>query len=50
MIQCVQPLGYVGNGSDCDDSDELIFLGADEICDGIDNDCDDFIDQDDSNF
>ena len=50
MIQCVQPLGYVGNGSDCNDSDELIFLGADEICDGIDNDCDDFIDQDDSNF
>ena len=50
MIQCVQPLGYVGNGSDCDDSDELIFLGADEICDGIDNDCDDFIDQDDSDF
>lgn len=28
------------NDTDCDDIDELIFPGADEYCDGEDNDCD----------
>ena len=28
------------NGSDCDDNSADIFPGADEICDGIDTDCD----------
>ena len=27
-------------GSDCDDFDETAYPGADELCDGIDNDCD----------
>jgi len=34
--------GFVGvadNLDDCDDSDETVFLGAAEICDGIVNDC-----------
>ncbi len=30
--------------TDCDDSDGLVRTGADEVCDGVDNDCDDEID------
>jgi len=33
-------------GNDCDDSDEFVFPGADELCDGVDNDCDDETDED----
>jgi len=32
---------------DCDDSDAGVFPGAEEICDGIDNDCDALIDAED---
>ncbi len=41
---CSAPNGYVEDDNDCDDNDPSRHPGADEICDGIDNDCDDVID------
>ncbi len=40
VLDCTQPSGYVPNDDDCDDTDDEIYLGAPEICDGKDNDCD----------
>jgi len=36
--------GVSVSGGDCDDSDASRYPGATEVCDGIDNDCDDVID------
>ena len=44
------PLDEDGDGydssEDCDDADASVRPGAVEICDGVDNDCDDQIDED----
>jgi len=37
--------GFPAN-QDCDEDDELIHPGAEELCDGVDNDCDAEIDED----
>ena len=37
---CVLLEGYVENDADCDDSSAAARPGAEEICDGLDNDCD----------
>ena len=52
--------GFVGNGDsdgdgsiaceDCDDGDPNVLPGADEICDGVDNNCDGAIDEDGATF
>ncbi len=45
---CTKPTGFVGNSTDCDDGDTNVFPGATEVCDSIDNDCDNQIDDADS--
>ena len=46
---CAQPVGYVVNSLDCNDSNSLILPGATEICgNGVDDDCDGDIDVVDS--
>ncbi|WP_242120927.1 putative metal-binding motif-containing protein [Aestuariivivens sediminicola] len=39
------PFGYVNNPDDCDDSNANINPGMEEICDGIDNNCNGEIDE-----
>lgn len=45
---CFLPAGYVTSTGDCDDANTAIYAGAQEICDGLDNDCDGDTDDDDS--
>jgi hypothetical protein len=47
---CEAPEGYVPTGSDCNDNNAASFPGGEEVCDGIDNDCDALIDDDDSSL
>ncbi len=42
---CTAPDGYVEDDSDCRDSDPATYPGAQEACDGFDNDCDGDIDE-----
>jgi hypothetical protein len=45
---CDQPSGYVENDWDCDDGDAGVNPNQEEYCDGIDNDCDDRVDEEDA--
>ncbi|UCD87624.1 MAG: putative metal-binding motif-containing protein, partial [Desulfobacterales bacterium] len=40
VVDTTPPSGYVANSDDCDDTDNTIYPGATELCDGKDNDCD----------
>ena len=39
VLGCTQPVGYVLDGSDCDDTNAMIHPSAKELCNGIDDDC-----------
>jgi hypothetical protein len=45
---CEPETGWVDNAEDCDDSDAAVNPGAAELCNGIDDDCDGEIDEDDA--
>ena len=43
---CVQPVGFITTGGDCDDTDANVNPDATEVCDdGIDNDCNGQVDE-----
>ena len=44
-VTCEQPEGYVEDATDCDDRTESINPNGVELCDEVDNDCDDEIDE-----
>ena len=43
---CSAPAGYVALPDDCDETEPLAWDGAAEVCDGVDNDCDGSVDND----
>ncbi len=45
VVACEAPDFYVANGDDCNDTDPSHFPGADEECDGDDNNCDGQVDE-----
>ncbi|MFH1404976.1 MAG: putative metal-binding motif-containing protein [Patescibacteria group bacterium] len=46
---CVEIAGYVLDNTDCNDMSSVAHLGATEVCDTIDNDCNGQTDEQDSN-
>ena len=45
LSACSAPTGFVLNNTDCDDTNASIFPGNSESCDGIDNNCNQEIDE-----
>ena len=47
-VACDAPRDTVADDTDCDDADIDVFPGAEELCNGIDDDCDRRTDEDDA--
>ncbi len=47
---CDAPSGTVEDASDCDDGEASVHPGAEETCDGVDQDCDGTVDEDATDF
>ncbi len=47
---CLAPLGYVSDATDCDDTDLAVNPAATEVCNGYDDDCDSYVDDDDTSL
>jgi hypothetical protein len=45
-VSCAQPVGYVADATDCDDTRAASYPGATEYCNTYDDDCDGAIDED----
>lgn len=43
-LSCTHPIGWINRGGDCDDQNPQITPATEEICDGIDNNCDGKVD------
>lgn len=50
LTQCEAPEGYIDRAGDCEDLDPAIHPAATEVCDLIDNDCDDRVDEEDDSI
>ncbi|MFH1467337.1 MAG: putative metal-binding motif-containing protein, partial [Pseudomonadota bacterium] len=46
QADCNRPTGFVADATDCDDGDSGVHPGAEERCDGVDDDCSGVIDDD----
>ncbi len=50
VADCQAPSGYIPVGGDCDDTEATTHPYAEEVCDGVDNDCDGAVDADDDSL